>query len=78
MWRSPNQTILPIFWKHNYAALNMDYEIRALTAGDELIVWEMLRYASHEPSVEAVQTQPYLARYATNWGRIGELMPLLI
>lgn len=51
----------------------MNYTIRAATAKDELIVWEMLRYASHELSVESVQKQPCLARYATNWGRVGDL-----
>jgi ribosomal protein S18 acetylase RimI-like enzyme len=33
----------------------------------------MLRYASHESSVESVQQQPYLARYASNWGRVGDV-----
>ena len=51
----------------------MNYTIRAATAKDESIVWEMLRYASHEASVESLQKQPYLARYATNWGRLGDL-----
>ena len=51
----------------------MNYVIRALIADDEPIVWEMLRHASHEPSVEAVKTQPLLARYVVNWGRAGDL-----
>lgn len=50
----------------------MGYRIRALTGADELIVWEMLRYAAHEPSVEAVQHNPLLARYAIDWGRDGD------
>lgn len=50
----------------------MDYEVRALTAKDESIVWEMLQYASHELSLESVQKQPYLARYAAGWGRAGD------
>jgi GNAT superfamily N-acetyltransferase len=51
----------------------MDYTVRALTVEDELIVWEMLRYASHEPSLESVQNQSYLARYASHWGRVGDV-----
>ena len=33
----------------------------------------MLRYASHEPSLESVQKQPYLVRYAAGWGRVGDI-----
>jgi ribosomal protein S18 acetylase RimI-like enzyme len=51
----------------------MDYTVRALTIEDESIVWEMLRYASHEPSLDSVQNQPCLARYASGWGRVGDL-----
>jgi ribosomal protein S18 acetylase RimI-like enzyme len=51
----------------------MDYIVRPLTVEDESIVWEMLRYASHEPSLDSVQKQPYLARYASGWGRVGDL-----
>jgi ribosomal protein S18 acetylase RimI-like enzyme len=54
------------------AIFAMDYTVRALTIEDESIVWEMLRYAAHEPSLESVQKQPYLARYALNWGRVGD------
>jgi GNAT superfamily N-acetyltransferase len=50
----------------------MDYTVRALTFEDESIVWEMLRYAAHESSIESVKQQPYLARYALNWGRMGD------
>jgi ribosomal protein S18 acetylase RimI-like enzyme len=51
----------------------MDFVIRSLMVEDESIVWEMLRYAAHESSIESVKQQPYLARYALNWGRIGDL-----
>jgi ribosomal protein S18 acetylase RimI-like enzyme len=51
----------------------MDYTVRPLAVEDESIVWEMLRYASHEPSLDSVQKQPYLARYASGWGRVGDL-----
>jgi ribosomal protein S18 acetylase RimI-like enzyme len=53
--------------------LNMDYTIRTLTVKDELIMWEMLRYASHEPTLESVQKQPCLTRYVLNWGRDGDM-----
>ncbi len=51
----------------------MDYTIRPLTIEDRSIVWEMLRYASHEHSLESVQKQPCLARYASGWGRVGDI-----
>lgn len=51
----------------------MNYTVRALTAADEPIVWAMLMYAAHEPSLEAVQQQPCLARYASDWGRAGDM-----
>ena len=51
----------------------MNYTIRPLTVEDEPIVWEMLCYASHESSVESVRQQPALARYASDWGRVGDL-----
>jgi ribosomal protein S18 acetylase RimI-like enzyme len=51
----------------------MDYSIRALTLKDQAIVWEMLRYAAHESSIESVQSQPLLARYAADWGRPGDV-----
>jgi GNAT superfamily N-acetyltransferase len=53
--------------------LTMDFAYRSLTLEDELIVWGMLRYAAHESSVESVQQQPYLARYALDWGRVGDV-----
>jgi len=52
---------------------NMDFIYRPLTPEDEWIVWEMLRYAAHESSVESVKQQSYLARYALDWGRIGDV-----
>jgi ribosomal protein S18 acetylase RimI-like enzyme len=51
----------------------MNFVIRPLVLEDELMVWEMLRYASHESSIASVQQQPYLARYALNLGRIGDV-----
>jgi ribosomal protein S18 acetylase RimI-like enzyme len=51
----------------------MDFVMRSLMVEDESIVWEMLRYAAHESSIESVRQQPYLARYALNWGRMGDL-----
>jgi ribosomal protein S18 acetylase RimI-like enzyme len=51
----------------------MDFAYRSLTLKDELIVWEMLRYAAHESSVKSVQQQPSLARYALDWGRMGDV-----
>jgi hypothetical protein len=30
-------------------------------------------YASHETSLESVQRQPSLTRYAQNWGRAGDV-----
>lgn len=50
----------------------MDYAVRALTVEDGAIVWEMLRYAAHKPSLESAQKQPSLARYASGWGRVGD------
>ena len=51
----------------------MNYTVRVVTVEDEPIVWEMLRYASHESSVKSVRQQPALARYASGWGKIGDL-----
>lgn len=48
----------------------MDFVMRSLMVEDESIVWEMLRYAAHESSIESVRQQPYLARYALDWGTI--------
>lgn len=49
----------------------MSYTIRLLEAEDEPILWTMLMYAAHETSLDHVQTQPYLARYVRDWGRVG-------
>ncbi|MFM2303864.1 MAG: hypothetical protein RLZZ135_1274 [Cyanobacteriota bacterium] len=54
-------------------SVTMNFLIRPLMLEDESIVWKMLRYAAHESSIESVRQQPYLARYALNWGRIGDL-----
>lgn len=51
----------------------MDYIVRALTVADAPTVWTMLMYAAHEPSLESVQQQACLARYAQNWGRSGDM-----
>jgi ribosomal protein S18 acetylase RimI-like enzyme len=51
----------------------MDYQIRTVTAEDASILWEMLRYAAHQPSLAAVRSQPQLARYVAEWGRSGDL-----
>jgi ribosomal protein S18 acetylase RimI-like enzyme len=51
----------------------MDYQIRVLTATDESIVWEMLTYAAQQPSIASTRELPFLARYAANWGRTGDL-----
>ncbi len=51
----------------------MNYAMRALTITDESIVWTMLIHAAHETSLESVQNQPFLSRYATGWGRAGDV-----
>lgn len=51
----------------------MDYSIRPLKAEDQSIIWEMLQYAAHESSLQAVQEQPCLAIYAQNWGKNDDL-----
>jgi ribosomal protein S18 acetylase RimI-like enzyme len=51
----------------------MNYTVRALTVADQSIVWEMLRYASHESSLGSLQNQPCLACYASGWGRVGDV-----
>ncbi len=50
----------------------MNFAIRSLMVEDESIVWEMLRYAAHESSIESIRQQPYLTRYALDWGRMGD------
>jgi GNAT superfamily N-acetyltransferase len=51
----------------------MNYAVHPLAVNDESLVWQMLQYASHESSLESVQKQPYLARYASGWGRVGDV-----
>lgn len=51
----------------------MDYEFRSLAKVDEPIVWRMLMHASHEPTLESVKSQLYLACYAAGWGRAGDV-----
>jgi GNAT superfamily N-acetyltransferase len=51
----------------------INYKIVYLTNKDESIVWEMLRYAAQQRSIEDVQSQDCLARYAKNWGRRGDM-----
>jgi ribosomal protein S18 acetylase RimI-like enzyme len=51
----------------------MNYQVRALTNQDEPTVWEMLMYAVQEHSVQAVQAQDCLTRYAADWGRTGDM-----
>jgi ribosomal protein S18 acetylase RimI-like enzyme len=46
---------------------------RTLTGADEEILWQMLRYAAHEDSIEGLRQQPILARYAAAWGRAGDI-----
>jgi ribosomal protein S18 acetylase RimI-like enzyme len=57
----------------NHRILTMDFTYRPLQLEDDLIVWEMLRYAAHESSVASIQQQPSLARYALDWGREGDV-----
>jgi hypothetical protein len=54
----------------------MDHAVRALTEEDELIVWQFLRYAAHESSVESIRKQPFVAIYAEKWGRPSDLAVL--
>jgi len=53
--------------------VGMDNEIRTLTNEDASVLWKMLIYAAHESSLEAVQNQPGLVRYVSDWGRSGDL-----
>ena len=50
----------------------MDYKIYPLSDRNEAIVWQMLRYAAHENSLEYIKAEPDLARYAANWGKAGD------
>jgi ribosomal protein S18 acetylase RimI-like enzyme len=51
-----------------------DIEIMPLTAGDEPVLWEMLRLAAHaeDHSLADVRRDPDLARYVDGWGRGGD------
>jgi GNAT superfamily N-acetyltransferase len=45
------------------------YSIRILTPDDQEIIWKMLVYASHDTSIESVQSQhPMLTQYAADFG----------
>ncbi|QFZ92420.2 GNAT family N-acetyltransferase [Synechococcus elongatus] len=50
----------------------MPIQFRLLTITDQPILWEMLRYAAQEPSVEAVKEQPLLRKYVEQFGRSGD------
>ncbi len=53
-----------------------DYTLRALTAQDEAILWEMLYLALPRPGGEAppreMMQQPEFARYVAGWGAEGD------
>lgn len=51
----------------------LDYTLAVITADQEALIWQMLMHAAHEDSLEALQWQPELARYAAGWGRSGDL-----
>lgn len=51
----------------------MLYHLHQLNPHDRAIVWEMLMYAAHESSLEAVKQNPELTLYAEDWGRAGDL-----
>ena len=52
--------------------MSIDYIVRPATNNDGEIVWQMLKHASHQPSIKVVKKQPLLARYGSNWGRYGD------
>ena len=39
---------------------------------DEPLIWRFLMIAAHEATPETVKNNPDLARYASNWGRVGD------
>ena len=47
----------------------MDIQFRPITSDDQTVVWELLRFAAHEDSVESVQSQECCIPYAHNFGR---------
>lgn len=56
----------------------MTYTIRPIQASDEAFCWQMLFYAAHMheeagKTVADAQGNPDLAKYVTNWGRVGDL-----
>ncbi len=71
--RNPPDVSLESWKQYSLISKVMDYEIRTLTNEDDSVVWKMLMYASHESSLETVQKQPYLSRYAINLGRMGDM-----
>lgn len=46
--------------------------ILPLEKDDGHTVWEFLRVAAHENSLQAVESAPLLARYAQRWGCEGD------
>jgi ribosomal protein S18 acetylase RimI-like enzyme len=46
--------------------------IEPLQNDESELLWEFLRIAAGEASVERVQSDPQLARYAQNWAREGD------
>ena len=66
--------IFPEMWQqYHLVSRTMDYKIRALTNADESILWTMLMYAAHEPSVEIVREHTDLFRYVKDWGKNDDL-----
>ena len=51
----------------------LDYSLHTVTADQQALIWLMLQYAAQEESLEALQWQPELARYAAGWGRAGDM-----
>ena len=50
--------------------------IEPLQIDEAEVLWEFLRIAAHEASVERVKSDPQLARYVANWGRDGDFCAL--
>lgn len=50
----------------------MKLEFQPLNPEHQDVLWEFLRLASHEAEVEAVKSNPLLARYAAGLGREGD------
>ncbi len=47
-------------------------QIRPLQPHDQNLIWEFLRLAAHENSLQTVRSEPLLTRYAKDWGRNGD------